>query len=46
MPRFWKQEELQILIDAENKKRVKVQNRSKKKCSSQANSVGISRAKI
>ena len=30
MPRFWKQEELQILIDAENKKRVKVQNRSKK----------------
>ena len=44
MPRFWKQEELQILIDAENKKRVKVQNR--KKCSSQANSVGISRAKI
>ena len=30
MPRIWKQEELQILTDAENKKRVKVQNRSKK----------------
>ena len=30
MPRIWKQEELQILVDAKNKKYVKVQNRSKK----------------
>jgi hypothetical protein len=30
MPRFWKKEELQILLDAKNKKHVKVKGRSKK----------------
>ena len=30
MPRLWKKEELQILLDAKNKKRVKVEGRSEK----------------
>ena len=30
MPRLWKKEELQILLDAKNKKHIKVEGRSKK----------------